>query len=64
MPPHSNVRLHADTCGVEVELDHFNILDSVTSPMDIKILESLYIHKLKPSLNDSVSSVPLLIVNK
>ena len=43
-----------------VELEDFNILDYCNQSPDIRILESLYISKLMPSLNNSLSSHPLL----
>ena len=40
---------------------NFKILDSC-QPFDLRILESIYIHKIKPSLNDNASSVELAIL--
>ena len=39
----------------------FKILDSC-QPFDLRISESIYIHKIKPSLNDQASSVELGIL--
>ena len=36
--------------------NNFKILDSC-QPFDLRILESIYIHKIKPSLNGHASSV-------
>ena len=41
--------------------NNFKILDSC-QPFDLRILESIYIHKIKPSLNDHSSSVELSIL--
>ena len=59
-PPHSAVREHCKSCKVSPNRDHFSILD--TCPSDsIRILESLYIKKLNPLLNNTLSSFPLNI---
>ena len=63
-PPHSSVREHAETCGSPVTMNQFKILDFCNSNNDLCILESLYIYKLKPAINDSQSSHPLHIVNR
>ena len=63
VPPHSMVRTHSESCGVPVTLDYFRIIGSISSAIDLRILESLHIFKLKPVLNDSQSSYPLSIVN-
>ena len=63
-PPHSSVREHAETCGSPVPMNQFKILDFCKSNNDLCILESLYIYKLKPAINDSQSSHPLHIVNR
>ena len=61
-PPFSNIREHSMSCNSSVKLDDFNILDYCNHSSDIRILESLYISKLRPSLNNSLSSHPLYIV--
>ena len=63
-PPHSNIRDHAETCGSPIVLDNFNIIDSCNNSNDLRILESLYIHKERPSLNNMQSAHPLYIVSK
>ena len=63
-PPHSSVREHVETCGSPVTMNQFKILDFCNSNNDLCILESLYIYKLKPAINDSQSSHPLHIVNR
>ena len=61
--PHSSVRVHAESCGTSVSISNFTILGTAPNPQDLRILESLHIYKLKPSLNDMQSSFPLKIVN-
>ena len=41
--------------------DNFKILDTC-DPFDLRLLESIYIHKKKPSLNDQNSSTELSIL--
>ena len=43
-------------------IENFKILASCDR-FDLRLLESLFIQKLKPSLNDQHSSTDLLIVN-
>jgi hypothetical protein len=62
-PPHSSVREHAEQCSSRVTMDDFSILSSTNFNTDLRILESLYIYKLKPSLNQNCSSFPLVLVN-
>ena len=61
-PPYSAVREHARSCNNIPNQDHFKIIDSSNNSLDLKLLESLHIQKLKPSLNNTLSSQPLLIV--
>ena len=62
-PPHSSVRLHATQCDVPVKLDNFSIIGSSNNSFELRILESLHIFRDKPSLNESQSAFPLLLVN-
>jgi len=62
-PPHSNVRLHAESCDVNISDTCFKILGSASDVISLRILESLYIFKHKPPLNDTSSAFPLSIVN-
>ena len=62
-PPHSVVRDHSETCKFKLGYDHFSIVDSCKNADSLRILESLYIKKFKPKLNNTVSSHPLLIVS-
>ena len=62
--PHSNIRAHALSCSGPVTIDNFNILARGNNNMDVKILESLFIYKIRPDLNDSQSAFPLNIVGR
>ena len=61
-PPFSSIRLHSDQCSCEIILNNFSIVCSNSSPLSLRILESLHIHKNNPSLNVSSSSLPLCLV--
>ena len=63
-PPYSSIREHASACDSPVSLDNFSILGSCKNVLDLRILESLYIFKLKPSLNNMQSANPLFLVDK
>ena len=41
-----------------------NILARVNNNIDVRILESLFIYKIRPDLNDSQSAFPLNIVGR
>ena len=56
-------RQHALLCGVPVSIDNFKVMGNTKFHTDLRILESLFVYKLKPKLNDAQSSFPLLIVN-
>ena len=64
-PPQSAVRQHSEQCcgGGPIPKDNFSILDSVNNSVDLRILESLYIFKSKPVLNETSSAFPLKIIN-
>ena len=59
-PENSKILEHSLNSGHPVVENDFKILDYCDN-FDIRILESLYIHKLKPSLNDQHSSTDLFI---
>ena len=64
-PLHSAIREHTEgTCDVRISDADFRILTSAKSDFELKILESLYIFKLRPSLNNSNSSYPLQLTNR
>ena len=60
-PPHSAVRLHSEQCGSFPTSDNFKIL-AQCNKKDLRILESLFIYKVRPILNNTESSYPLKIV--
>ena len=62
-PPHSSIRLHCEECNVPVKPDNFKILAQCSSEIELRLLESMYIFKLKPPINDTASAFPLQIVN-
>ena len=45
-----------------VRSEDFTILDSSNNPVSLRILESLYIYKMKPKLNETNSDFPLNMV--
>ena len=60
---HSSIRAHCEgTCNTPVSSSGFTILDSAPDFVSLRILESLHIFKLNPSINDKNSSFPLYIV--
>ena len=61
-PPHSAVREHSKSCGAAVDIDSFRVLSTSSYELDLRILESLFIFKIKPDLNNQLSSYPLSIV--
>ena len=64
-PPQSSIRNHALQCSTsDITIDHFDVLASANSLTHLRILESLYIYKLKPDLNENFSAFPLKIVNR
>ena len=60
-PEFSNIRNHAFETDHPILDDNFKILDTC-DPFDLRLLESIYIHKKKPSLNDQNSSTELSIL--
>ena len=62
-PPYSAIRLHCEQVhDVPVKNDNFSITDSTENKVSLRILESLYIQKLKPELTDTNSAFSLNIV--
>ena len=45
-----------------VRSEDFTILDFSNNPVSYRILKSLYIHKMKPKLNETNSAFPLNMV--
>ena len=62
-PLNSSIRDHSYECDSKVSIEDFKILTSNSNSNDLRILESLYIFKLKPKLNDHKSAVPLNILS-
>ena len=60
-PENSKILDHSLNSGHPIIVNNFKILDSCKNN-DLRILESLWIHKLKPSLNDRSSSAELSII--
>ena len=59
----SSIREHALSCRTRLDVNNFKILDYCPNKKDLRILESIYIRKLKPKLNTDQSSSPLYIVD-
>ena len=58
-PTSSSVRDHSLQCDTAFSLPDFNVLDRVHSVYGLRLLESLYILKQKPALNEKGSAAPL-----
>ena len=64
-PPHSAIREHYEQCGnCDLTLENFRILDTAKDLVDLRILESIYIAKRRPVLNNMQSAFPLVILSK
>ena len=62
-PVQSSIRSHTvNTCDVPISDNDFQIIGTSNNNSELRTLESLYILKMKPKLNDSQSSHPLYIV--
>ena len=62
----SSIRAHhssSSQCDASISDDNFIVLDSSRNPTSLRILESLYILKTKPNLNEMSAAFPLKIVN-
>ena len=62
-PPHSAIRDLRDSWGTPFDTSNFKILANASCTYDLRILESLYIYKTKPILNNQLSSHSLSIVD-
>jgi len=60
-PDASLIREHVDVCGGIISADNFSILGGTCSGLDLRILESLYISKLRTQINNYKSAFPLTI---
>ena len=63
-PSQSTVRDHAESCGSPITLNQFSIVSSCKNETDLRILESIFIHKLKPPINNTLSAFPLSLINR
>ena len=61
-PVHSSIREHSETCDHLILNQNFTILDYATNDFDLCILESIWIWKLRPQLNEYGSSFNVEIV--
>ena len=59
-PNHSPILAHVKGCQVSIDCKDFSIL-SQTNPNDLRILESLFIKSLQPTINRDETSVHLRI---
>ena len=62
VPPNSSIREHSHTADHPISTDNFKILATV-SKYDLKIAESILIHKFRPTLNDNSASTQLHILS-
>ena len=62
--PNSSIFDHKFSCDTQIKENDFKILDYCSSEFRLRILESLYIHKEKPPLNDMQSAIPLLVIHQ
>ena len=59
----SAIRSHTEqVCNAAVSNAAFSIVDSASDELDLRILESIYIHDRKPILNDKESTFNLQII--
>ena len=62
-PTSSSVRDHSLVCDRAFSITNFDILHKSHSVLDLRTLESLYIHKQKPRINGKNSAIPLNVVS-
>ena len=60
-PEKSNIMVHILSANHPITLENSGIILASCDKFYLRLLESLYIHKLKPSLNDQYISTDLLI---
>ena len=64
-PKHSAIREHSHgPCDTFFDINNFEILASTKGEQDLRILESLFIHKQNPTLNNMTSAYELKVVTK
>ena len=61
-PPFSNIRVHALSFDHPIKVHNFIVLARCPSH-DLRLLESIFIHKFSPNLNNQASSFPLQILS-
>jgi hypothetical protein len=61
-PEKSSIREHSHSNDHPLKLENFTILDTCRNSHSLRILESIYIRKLLPSINDYQTAVNLNIV--
>ena len=62
-PVSSSIRDHSLKCSKQISSSEFTIIGQDRPENSLALLESLYIHKLRPTLNSNQSSLPLRIIN-
>jgi len=62
-PEKSAIREHSETHDHPFKLQNFSVIDNVQPLTNLRTLESLYIYKCKPQLNDMQSAMPLNTVD-
>ena len=60
-PSASSIREHWHECSHPFNKSNFTVIDHCNSPYDLRLLESIYILKQKPNLNNTESAAPLYI---
>ena len=62
-PSHSAIRDHSEnTCQCAPTRSSFSIIDSDSNNLSLRIKESIHILTVKPSLNETVTSFPIYIL--
>ena len=61
-PDPSAIRSYSESCNTEFTLENFKVIGKVNNILDLRILESLYIFKKRPNLNDNTSAIPLSVI--
>ena len=58
-PPHSSIRLHGEKLDCPILADDFSIIACANNILELRIIESLHVLKLKPNSNEKISAFPL-----
>ena len=61
-PKKSSIRDHVVTWGLEIPMDNFKIVARSNKEINLRIIESTFIHQDKPILNDDDSQFPLKLL--